>query len=143
MTEAELVEALARALAAAEGVDPNGDPNEMLDGTRTNVAYPTSARLWWRYTRHAYTVMATLGKLRLVIVPREPTEAMLNAESDPTDRSFTMGPQRDISPRDCRTVWRAMVAAALAERAGVGGVEQDGKTVEPDAAAAEHDGDRE
>lgn len=52
MNEA-LVEAVARAFAIAEGLNPDADPNYVSERVSSDFAFPPEARLWWRYRKHA------------------------------------------------------------------------------------------
>lgn len=49
----EAVEAMCRALAIEDRLDPDEDPNYVSDHIRTDMAHRPGARLWNRYERKA------------------------------------------------------------------------------------------
>lgn len=57
------VERVARALAIADGLDPDEDPNYVDGELWTCVAFPPDARLWWRYRAKAITAIKAMQEL--------------------------------------------------------------------------------
>jgi hypothetical protein len=87
----DLTEVLARAMATADELDPNEDPN-YVDGTiYTQVAHPPGTRLWNRYARKARAQLAALDAAGYQIVPKDFTGddgvLRLHLEFDPKTKA--------------------------------------------------------
>lgn len=91
-----MVERVARALAKADRLEPDEDPNYVSQYMMTDMAYPPEARLWWRYIPKAKAAIAAM---------REPTEPMTIAAA--------IEPGELMDRMIAAQTWRVMIEAAL------------------------------
>lgn len=95
MTEG-IIEAVARALCLANGIDPDGGISQLAGD-----------KAWHAYVMDAHAAITAYEAARgdVVVVPKEPTPAMMDAATEVTENGCFAD-----------DIYRAMIAASQGER---------------------------
>lgn len=99
----DVIEVMARGMCAESR--PKADPDALTPGPRGSVG---SIPKWALFDPLARAARAALTAAGYVVVPVEPTEAMVDAGADAVDRTDFHGTQGYTASE----AWRAMIKAA-------------------------------